>query len=397
MFIDFFFALRRAGIAVSITEWLTLMAALSSGLGASSMMGFYTICRATCVKSESLYDAYDRCFAEYFHGLEIPEGLEQKVLDWLSDPKISERLAQMVPGQEPWDLERLRREFEQRLREQSERHDGGSHWVGTGGTSAFGHSGFHPGGIRVGGAGQGNSAAQVASQRRFRDLRRDQILDTRSLGMALKQLRILGRQGQADELDLGQTIRDTAAAAGEIEVVMRPRRRNELKLLLLLDVGGSMTPFTRLSEQLFTAMHQSNHFRALRTYYFHNCPYDYLFSSMTTGGAVLTKDVLQEIDASWNLFMVGDAAMHPYELTAVGGAIDYFFHNEQPGTWWLHHLRQRVPKSVWLNPREEAAWDIPSIQVVKDIFPDMFPLSVAGLEAASRFLNRLNQKENARC
>lgn len=386
MFVDFFFHLRRRGLPVSVTEWMTLMEALKAGLGHESLLGFYALCRALCVKTEAHFDLYDQCFAEYFRGVEAPEGALDKVLDWLSEPILARELSDAeIAAFEELDLEELRRRFEERLAEQTERHDGGSHWIGTGGTSPFGHGGTHPGGVRVGGGGGGRSAMQVVTARRFRNLRHDVVLDVRQIALALRRLRQLAREGRPDELDLDGTIDATARNAGELELLMHPERKNTVKLLLLLDVGGSMTPFTRLSERLFTAAHKATHFKAFRHFYFHNCVYEKLYTDMEQRQGTPTTKVLADLDPTWTCMLVGDASMHPAELTHAGGAIDYWHRNAEPGLVWFHRIKQRLPRSVWLNPVSEPFWGQMSVAIIRDVFP-MFELTLDGLDDAMAHL-----------
>ena len=282
MFIDLFFLLRQQKIPVSTTEWLTLMKALGDGHGGESLMGFYYLCRAVCVKSESLYDAYDQVFAYYFQGIEIPEKIKDEIYDWLKNAKTPDWMKLAQQKLRNLDLEQLRKEFEQRLKEQKERHDGGNHWIGTGGTSPFGHGGHHPGGLRVGGPGMHGSAAQIAEKRRFANLRKDRILDTRSIGLALKRLKNLGKNHERIEFDLDATIQKTAKNAGDVEVVFKSPKENKIKLLLLMDVGGSMTAYSRVCERLFSAANAAHHFKEFRYFYFHNCVYDHCFKALKT-------------------------------------------------------------------------------------------------------------------
>ncbi|MBK04928.1 MAG: VWA containing CoxE family protein [Deltaproteobacteria bacterium] len=393
MFVDFFYLLRSRGIKVSITEWLALMEALALDLSGTSLTRFYHLCRSVCVKNEAHFDLYDISFAEYFHDVEPPEDLTEKVLDWLKDPKFPRELTEEELAQlEVLDLETLREQFEERMREQEERHDGGNRWVGTGGTSPFGHGGQHPSGVRLGGEGRNRSAVQVATKRRFRNLRHDRVLDVRQLGIALRQLRRLTRDGRPDELDIDETIDMTAKNAGEIEMVFRPERKNTVKLLLLMDVGGSMTAYSQLCERLFSAAHAATHFKAFKYYYFHNCPYEALYSDMARREGEPTAKILQDLDKDWFCFIVGDAAMAPYELTAKGGAIDYFHYNDEPGYVWLQRISQRFPRSVWLNPEPKRYWESTMTTVmIREIF-DMYSLSLDGIEEAIRELRQKRQE-----
>jgi uncharacterized protein with von Willebrand factor type A (vWA) domain len=388
MFLDFFYLLRARGLPVGTTEWLGLMEALGMGLEGQSLSGFYHLCRALCVKTEAHLDLYDQCFAEHFRGVEVAQSVKDELAKWLENPILPRALTEEELAQlKALDLDELRRLFEERMREQTERHDGGSRWIGTGGTSPFGQGGQHPTGVRVGEEGGGRSAMQVASQRRFRNLRNDLTLDVRQIGVALRRLRLLTREGQRDELDLDGSIDATARNAGEIDLLFRPERRNRVKLLLLMDVGGSMTPYTRLSEQLFSAAHGVAHFQAFRSFFFHNCVYESLYTDIERRQTRPTLEVLEELDASWFCVLVGDAAMHPYELTMAGGAVDYYHRNEEPGVAWLHRLRRRFPRSAWLNPDPPHYWSGTSVQMIRQIF-DMFPLTLDGLDEAVEHLRR---------
>jgi len=393
VFVDFFYHMRDRGLDVSITEWLTLVEALGKGLGHQSLMGFYHLCRSVCVKRESDFDAYDQAFAEYFRGAEVPESALEEILDdvmsWLQDPvRPPDVSPEMLAQMKHLDLDTLREMFEERLAEQDERHDGGDHWVGTGGTSPFGQGGSNPSGIRIGGSGGGRSAMQVADARQYRNLRSDRVLDVRQIGVALRQLRRLARDGRPDELDLDETIDQTARNAGDIELVFRPERKNRIKLLLLMDVGGSMTPYTRLCEKLFSAAHQATHFKAFESYYFHNCIYGTLYEDMLRGIGDPTDKVLRDLGREWFCILVGDAAMHPYELKASGGSINYFEHNPVAGIDWLKRVADRFPRTVWLNPEPERYWNIESTRMIRHIF-EMFPLTIEGLHEAVDHLRRV--------
>lgn len=392
MFTDFFFHMRRRGLKVGLTEWMSVMEGLKLGLAQESLAGFYHLTRSLCVKSEGLFDLFDQCFVEHFKGAEAPAQLKDDLLAWLEDPKALRALSQEEMERiEALDLDELKRLFEERLAEQKERHDGGNRWIGTGGTSPFGHAGYHPGGMRVGGQSSGRSAVQVAAERRYQNLRHDLVLDTRQIGLALKRLRVLAREGVREELDLEASIDATARNAGDIDLVFRAERKNSVKLLLLMDVGGSMTGHAQLCEQLFSAAHAVNHFKEFRHYYFHNCPYDFLYTDAARLETIPTMEALRQLDDSWFLLVVGDAAMSPYELTAPGGCIDYFHHNDEPGLVWLQKLRETLPRSVWLNPEPEAYWSITSTQLVRRVFTDMHPLTLGGLDAAVRRLRRFAQ------
>ncbi|TVR05245.1 MAG: VWA domain-containing protein [Deltaproteobacteria bacterium] len=393
MFLAFLYALRAAGLKVSTTEWLTLMEALARGHARADLAVFHHLARSLLVKRESDWDRYDQVFAAVFEGVEAHFDLPEELLSWLRDPQLPRALTEEERARlEAMDLETLRREFEERLREQKERHDGGNRWIGTGGTSPFGHGGTHPSGLRIGGPGGGRSAAQVAEERRFRNLRHDRVLDTRQLGLALRRLRRLGAEGPATELDVDATIDRTAREGGEIDLVFRPDQRNRVRVLLLMDVGGSMDPHAITSERLFSAAHAANHFRELRPYYFHNCVYETLYTDMAQRAGVPTADVLAEVDDRWITLIVGDAYMHPFELTQPGGALAWVHHNAEPGLAWLRRIRERTPRSVWLNPESPRIWDAPSIRMVRSVYP-MFPLTLDGLRDAVDVLRGVRRVE----
>lgn len=383
MFSGFFFHLRARGLKVGVTEWLTLMGALVRGHDRASLASFYSLARALLVKKESLYDLYDRAFAEWFGGLEDQYALDEELLRWLENPQLPRELSEEELQQlQKMDLATLVEEFRDRLKKQKERHDGGSHWIGTGGTSPFGHGGKNPQGIRVGGSGGGRSAVQVASERRFENLRGDRVLDVRQLGAALRRLRRLARDAGPEELDLDETIDKSAKNAGEIELVMRPPRKNRVKLLLLMDVGGSMDPHADTCERLFTAAHKSTHFHTFRHYFFHNCVYDRLYTDISRYQGPRTDEVLKEIDKSWTVVMVGDAWMGPYELGAETGGFSWgATSNRTPGIEWLKRLADKPKAAAWLNPEPRRIWNAPTVAVIRRIFP-MFELSLDGLSVA---------------
>ncbi len=393
MFTDFLFHLRARGLKVSLTEWLPLLRAMAEGHGRSDLTVFYHLARALLVKREALYDLYDQAFAEYFRGVERQFDLSEELLEWLSDPKLPRQLTEEEKAAlEALNLDELRQRFEERLREQKERHDGGSRWIGTGGTSPFGHGGTNPAGIRVGGGGGGRSAVQVASDRRFRNLRSDRVLDTRQIGVALRRLRRLGKDEGPEELDLDATIDHCARNAGEIDLIFGPPRKNRIKLLLLVDVGGSMDPHAELSERLFSAAHAANHFRHFESRFFHNCVYERLFTDIYHRRGEPTAEVLKRLDRTWSVILVGDAWMSPFELTEAGGSIDLFHQNRETGLAWLRRIRERVPRSVWINPEPRRIWNAPSARIIREVFP-MYELTVDGLTEAIDVLagRRANQ------
>lgn len=375
-------------------EWLGFVRALNDGLIRENLHDLYVLGRALLVKTEARFDAYDRVFLQIFGSAKGSAKVTQEVLDWLNDPKLPRELtpdevAKIAAMRK--ELDELRRLFEERLREQKERHDGGNRWIGTGGTSPFGSGGFFPDGIRVGDNGGGMSAMQVAAERRFKNYRHDLVLDIRSLQIALKRLRRLKRTGTEDELDVDDTVDQTGRNAGELELVFRKPRTNETKLVLLMDAGGSMTPHARLVSTLFSAAHGLNHFKDFRHYYFHNCVYEELYRDMAMRTAEPTADVLRQLDESYVLLVVGDAYMNPAELTQPYGSIDYWHNNDTPGIVWLRRLSTHFHKHVWLNPIQPNFWNAPSIRLVQSVFP-MFPLTVDGLEEAVTVIQQATGK-----
>jgi len=388
LLIDFLFELRARKVPVSTHEWMALMEAMALGLHESSLDGFYRLCRTLCVKDIALYDAYDEAFLAYFKDI-YPEALKltEQLLEWLSDPKAFDALtAEQRKALEGLDLEKLRALFEQRLKEQKERHDGGNRWVGTGGTSPFGTGGKNPNAMRVGGGG-GRSAMAVADERRFREYRRDVVLDVRQIDVALRGLRKLGREGAIEELDLDETIDKTSKNAGEIEVVFRPPRRNRVKVLLMMDVGGSMDPHAELMSRLFTAASRSGRFAKFRSYYFHNCVYNTVYEDAEFRKPVQVADLLLHSDRDEKLVLVGDALMHPAELLDPGGSMYLYAQNRESGHEWLRRLAAHFRSAAWLNPEPERFWAGTTIEVIASVF-GMWPLTLDGLAHAVRYLVR---------
>jgi len=385
MFTDFFYILRKRKVPVSITEWMTLMETLAKGY-ITNLDEFYFLARAVLVKSEAYYDHYDIAFQEYFQGIEAPTEISDEILEWLRDPinrlTLSEEDRALFDS---LDFDELLKELEKRLKEQTEQHDGGGHWIGRGGTSPFGHSGYHPAGIRIGGSSGGRHAIQIAQERRFRNYRNDLTLDVRQIKLALKGLRQLSRIGPEDELDLEDTIEATAKNAGEIDLKWRRSRKNAVKVLLLMDVGGSMEPFALLCSQLFSAAHSSSHFKDFRYYYFHNCIYDTLYQDIERQEAINTDHLLHTLEPDYKLLLVGDARMGAWELMEKYGAINYYERNETPGIVWLKRISEHFTHSVWLNPDSSRFWIHPTVHLIGRLFP-MFPLTLDGLGGAVKRL-----------
>ncbi len=386
MLIDFFFLLKENKVPVTITEWLTYMEALSKGLHNCSFYDFYFLSRALLVKNECYFDAFDQCFAHFFKDVEMSLTIDEKFLEWLMNPHNRKYLLpEELELLEHLDLEELRRLLEERLREQTERHDGGDHWIGTGGTSPFGSHGAHPTGISLGDRRMGGMAMKYALERRYQNYRHDLTLDIRQIQMALKKLRVLKRVGVPEELDLETTIDETCKNAGELELVFRPERKNRVKVLLLMDAGGSMDPYAHLVNQLFSAAYSLKFFKDFQYFYFHNCIYQFVHKSMvrTETSKFPTGDLLRKFGKDYKLIIVGDAHMHPAELTEPEGAIYYYVDPDgTPGIVWLMRLRDHFRKSVWLNPTRYSGW---TINQISKIFP-MFPLTISGIEEAVKAL-----------
>ncbi len=390
MFLEFFYTLRDEGVPVGTQEWLALSDSLALGLHGSSLDRFYNLSRACLIKNESYFDAFDRVFAHVFKGVEgALDGITDEVLEWLKDPKnFPELSAEEIAELERLSADELMRKFLETMAEQTERHDGGGRWVGTGGKSPYGHSGTHPTGIRVGGEGRGRSAMKVAEERRFRDYRTDVSLDVRQMKIALKRLRQLTRSGNASELDLDETIDETCRNAGEIEMVFRPPRRNDVRILLLADVGGTMSPYYEEVSRLLTALYEERGLRELEAYFFHNCVYDVLYKSarMTRDTAIPTADVLGRTDRRWKLILVGDAAMHPAELLEANGNIDPRRVSPTPSITWMQRLAEHFDRSVWINPEETKYWNHSRTnRILRRLFP-MYYLSVDGVTDAVKAL-----------
>jgi uncharacterized protein with von Willebrand factor type A (vWA) domain len=390
--IDFLFELRRRKLPVSTHEWMALMEAMALGLHESSLDGFYHLCRTLCVKDIALYDAYDEAFLAYFKDVHTDAlQLTKDLQDWLSNPKALEGLTQeQRDALKALDLEKLRELFEQRLREQKERHDGGNRWIGTGGTSPFGSGGMNPTGMRVGGGG-GRSAMAVADERRFKEYRRDVVLDVRQIDVALRGLRKLGREGAQEELDLDETVDETCRNAGELEIVFRPPRRNRVKVLLLMDVGGSMDPHSELMSRLFTAASRAGRFAKFRSYYFHNCVYNSVYEDALFRKGVTTADLIATSDRDEKLVMVGDALMHPAELLDPGGSMYLSTQTRASGIEWLRRLAHHFRSAAWLNPEPDRYWAGTTIEVIASVLP-MYALTLDGLAQAVRYLVRGGEK-----
>ncbi len=390
MFIDFFLALRAARVPVSLREFLTFQQALSAGLAEYEVEKFYYLARAALVKDERHIDRFDRVFAECFKGVVTPEGeaggieardLPEEWLRRLAEKHLTEEEKAEIQALGGWD--KLMETLRQRLAEQKGRHQGGSKWIGTAGTSPFGAYGYNPEGVRIGQDGSRHRrAVKVWDKREFKNLDSDAELGPRSLKMALRRLRRFAREGAATELDLPGTIGATAQHAGLLDLKFVPERHNAVKLLLLLDIGGSMDDHVRLCQELFAAAKAE--FKHLEQFYFHNCVYDHLWrdARLWSQDATPLSEVLNTDGPGYKLILVGDASMSPYELLAPGGGISHW--NPEPGEATLARLLQSYPKAVWLNPVPETHWrGTESIGIVRRIMEGrMFPLTLDGLDHA---------------
>jgi uncharacterized protein with von Willebrand factor type A (vWA) domain len=390
MLIDFFLHLKAKKLPVSTREFLTLLEALKEHVAGNSIDDFYFLARTCLVKDETHYDKFDQAFGEYFKGVTQIPGLEADIPEeWLKMMMKKHLTPEEKAKLEKLGWDKLMEEFKKRLAEQKERHAGGSKWIGTGGSSPFGHGGYHPEGIRVGGESAGNrTAIKVWENREYRNLDDTVELGTRNIKIALRRLRRFAREGAEDELDLDGTITGTARNAGWLDIKMRPERHNKVKVLLFLDIGGSMDDHIKVCEELFSAA--KSEFKHLEYFYFHNCIYDYVWKDNRRrhGERFPLWDVMHKYGEDYKVVVVGDATMSPYEILQPGGSVEYS--NEEAGAVWLQRMLDTWPRAVWLNPEPERLWDYRhSIELIRTIFNSrMFPLTLAGLERAMRELNK---------
>lgn len=389
MLIDFFQEVRAAGVPATPRELLDLVRALEVDLAFASEEDFYLLARTCLVKDEKYYDRFDLAFSSYFEGIGSLDELLEKVIpdDWLRktfEKYLSDEEKQKI--QSLGSLEKLMEEFKKRLEEQEKRHAGGNKWVGTGGTSPFGHSGYHPEGIRVGGQSKNRRAVKVWEKREFRNLDDSQSLGNRNIQVALKRLRQFARTGANEELDLDGTIRATARNAGHLDLKMVREKHNSVKVLLLLDVGGSMDDHIEMLEELFTACRTE--FKHLEHYYFHNCLYESVWkdNKRRFNERTPTHDLLHKYGPDYKIIFVGDASMSPYEVAMPGGSVEHF--NEEPGQAWIKRVTDTWDKVVWLNPVPRKYWEYTqSIGMLRQLMGDrMYPLTLEGLDAAMREL-----------
>ena len=392
MLLPFFSALRQAKVPVSTKEWLHLMEAMDKDVAGGRVEDFYHLSRAVLVKDEKHYDRFDQVFGKVFKGVEtVGVGDEPSVdvpEDWLrllNEKFLTDEEKAQIEALGGFD--KLMETLKQRLEEQKGRHEGGNKWVGTGGTSPFGHGGYNPEGVRIGGPAKQGRAVKVWEKREYRNLDDSVELGTRNIKIALRRLRRFARQGAADELDIDGTI-DGTARQGWLDIQMRPERRNTIKVVLFLDIGGSMDAHVKLCEELFSAARTE--FKHLEFFYFHNCLYEGVWKDNRRrhNEKIPTWEVLNKYGGDWRAIFVGDATMSPYEITMPGGSVEHW--NEEAGAVWLKRARQQWDKSAWLNPSPEKYWSYSaSVGLIREVMDErMYPLTIDGLDKAMRALTR---------
>ncbi len=392
MLIPFFFALREGGLKVGLTEFLTLLEALKARVAFASIDDFYYLSRTCLVKDETQFDRFDRVFGAYFKGIEQALGLTPGQIpeEWLrkmAEKNLTEEEKKLIEALGGWD--KLMETLKQRLEEQKGRHQGGNKWIGTAGTSPFGAHGFNPEGVRIGQQSSRNRrAVKVWDQREYQNYDDSRELGTRNLKLALRRLRKFARQGAEEILDMDDTIRSTARNAGWLDIKMVPERHNAVKVLLFLDVGGSMDDHVRVCEELFSAA--KTEFKHLEYFYFHNFVYEYVWKDnyRRHGERTPTFDVMHKYGHDYKLIFVGDATMSPYEIVHPGGSVEHW--NEEAGSVWIKRLLDTYPHAIWLNPEPENRWEYtPSIQITQELMGDrMFPLTLEGMDRGMRMLGK---------
>ena len=389
MLIDFFFTLRDAKVPVTIREFLTLLEALEKNVGEASLDDFYYVARLTLVKDEAHFDKFDRAFGAYFKGIDAVFTNNASVpLDWLIKRMERELTPEQKAQLEKFGYDKLMDRLNQLLKEQKERHEGGGKWIGTGGTSPFGNGGTNPEGIRIGGKGGNRTAVKVWEQRSYKDYDAERELGTRNIKVALRRLRHFARQGAEEEFALDATIQATASNAGYLDIKMQPERKNNIKVLMLFDVGGSMDDHIERTEELFSA--SKTEFKNMEFFYFHNCVYDFLWKNNRRRNAERfpTWDILRKYPPDTKLIFVGDATMSPYEVLHPGGSVEY--NNKEAGSEWLTRFTNAFPKFAWLNPEPEGLWQYrQSIAIIRQLMRNrMYPITIDGLERAMRALSK---------
>lgn len=389
MLISFFLTLKKAGVPVSIRELLDLISALRARLIFANVDDFYHMARLCMVKDEKYYDRFDLAFGRYFRDLETLDDVIEAMIpdDWLR----TEFLKQLTDEEKAkieslGGLDKLIEEFKKRLEEQKERHEGGNKWIGTGGTSPFGHSGYHPEGVRVGGESKNKKAVKVWEKRDFKNLDDGVEIGTRNIKVALRRLRKFARTGAADELDLDDTISSTARNAGMLDIKMVPEKHNAVKVLLFFDVGGSMDPFIRTCEELFSAARAE--FKHLKYFYFHNYLYESVWDNNIRrhNERISTLDILHKYSSDYKVIFIGDASMSPYEILQPGGSVEHW--NEEAGEVWMNRVKDTYEKVAWLNPvpQDEWGWTQSTDLAYRQMEGHMYPLTLSGLEKAMAYL-----------
>lgn len=389
MLIEFFYTLRKHRVPCTLREFLDLINGLKQGVVFADVDGFYHFARTVLVKDEVHYDKFDCAFAEYFEGVSKIDIFDTHLPnDWLNNAlqkMLSEEEKQQIEAL--GGLDKLMDTLKQRLEEQKKRHQGGSKWIGTGGTSPFGAYGYNPEGIRIGQDGNRNfRAVKVWDKREFKNLDTDEELGPRNMKLALRKLRKFARVGASDELDLAQTIRSTANNAGFLDVQYRPERHNAVNVLMFFDVGGSMDSYVELCQQIFSAA--QSEFKHLDFYYFHNCIYEGVWkdNARRRDDTVSVEEIVRRYGSDYKVLFVGDATMGPYEITYPGGSVEHW--NQKPGSYWMQEILNHFPKAAWLNPQPEAWWNYHhSIGIIRELMQDrMFPFSLEGIDKAVKSL-----------
>ena len=390
MLIPFFFKLREGGMKTSISELLVLHEAMRKGLAGQSLDDFYFLSRSALVKDEAHLDRFDRIFGAYFNGVDdslsdlmqdIPDHWLSQQAELLLSDEERERIKSMG------GFEELMKALAERMEEQQDRHEGGNKWIGTAGTSPFGAFGYNPEGVRIGQQGSRNrSAVKVWDKREYRNLDDSVELGTRNIKVALRRLRKFAREGAADQLDLDDTIDKTARNAGLLDIRMVPERHNSIKVLLCLDIGGSMDDHVRICEEMFSAARTE--FKHLEYFYFHNFIYENMWKDnhRRHSEKTATLDITHKYASDYKLIFVGDATMSPYEIVYAGGSVEHW--NDEPGAVWMRRLLNNYPKSIWLNPEPKARWDYtPSVKIIRELMDErMYPLTIAGLDEGIKAL-----------
>ena len=391
MLIDFFLKLKQAKVPVTTKEYLMLVEGMQKGVAGASIDDFYYFARTCLVKDEANFDKFDRAFGEYFKGVEAIMGIEADIpLEWLrkqAELNLSPEEKAKIEAMGGW--EKLMETLKKRLEEQKGRHQGGSKWIGTGGTSPYGAYGYNPEGVRIGQEGSRNrSAVKVWDKREYQNLDDQVELGTRNIKIALRRLRRFARDGAPEELDLDNTIASTARKAGMLDILMRPERHNKVKVLLFFDIGGSMDDHIKLCQEMFSAA--KTEFKHMEYFYFHNCLYDYVWKDNRRRHSERTPtlDIMHKYAHDYKLIFVGDATMSPYEILQPGGSIEYS--NDEAGAVWMRRMLDNYPKAIWLNPEPEQLWPYrQSISVIREIMESrMYPITIEGLERAMRYLSK---------